>query len=105
MIIKTVSVTYERKQNLGDFNSATAACSLWANLEPGEDLDASMRALWEMARANVKAQITGATGKNIDYRATFMGLPVEQTPETSPESARIVDPDTGEIIADSSEEA
>lgn len=102
MRVKTVSVTYERKQNLGDWSSATAACSLWAEVGEGEDLDTCMHALWEMARANVKAQITGATGKNIDYRATFMGLPLEQAPETSPD--RTVDPDTGEIIAGTHEE-
>jgi hypothetical protein len=75
--IKTVSVTYERKQNLGDYSSATAACSLWADVDEDEDLDAIMHALWEMAKANVKAQITAAVGKSIDFSTTFMGLPLE----------------------------
>ena len=31
MTIKTVSVGYTRKLNLGDFNSAELACTLWAD--------------------------------------------------------------------------
>lgn len=77
MQIKTVSVQYERKQNLGDYSSATAACSLWADVDEADDLDACMHALWEMAKTNVKAQITAAVGKSVDFTSTFMGLPLE----------------------------
>lgn len=77
--VKTVSVTYERKLNLGDFNSAHVGISVWADIEEGDDLDATMRSLWEMATANVKAK--AATFKqHIDAEATelFLGLPLAQ---------------------------
>ena len=31
--VKTVSVHYGRKQNLGDFNSANVECTVWADVE------------------------------------------------------------------------
>ncbi len=31
--IKTVSVTYGRKANLGDYNSADVECSVWADVK------------------------------------------------------------------------
>ena len=75
--VKTVSVTYDRKINLGDFNSASVGITIWADVEEGDDLDAAMSALWAMATANVKAkagefypQMKVQTGK------TFLGLPV-----------------------------
>ncbi len=36
-IVKTVSVTYERKLNTGNYSSATVGVSLWADLEIDED--------------------------------------------------------------------
>ena len=77
MQLKTVSVTYGRKFNLGDYNSATIDCSLWAELEEGEDEAAAMTALWEMAKNNVKAQaIPLVTKQTANVEQIFMGLPV-----------------------------
>ncbi len=78
-IIKTVSVNYERKQNLGDFSSATVGCTLWADVEPGEDLNQAMHDLWECAKNNVKTQLLPLTGKNgsMKVQEAFLGLPVE----------------------------
>lgn len=78
-VIKTVSVTYERKVNLGDYNSATVGCTLWADVEQGEDLDASMHGLWEMAKENVKAQvlpITSSRSGSMKQESFFLGLPI-----------------------------
>lgn len=36
MHVKTVSVTYERKINLGDYNSATIGLTLWADVDEDE---------------------------------------------------------------------
>jgi hypothetical protein len=83
-IVKTVSVTYERKHNLGDYNSATVGCTLWADLEPGEDLDQAMKALWSMAKENVKVQSLPLLSKmhaNINVQELFLGLPIEQQGE------------------------
>jgi len=77
MKLKTVSVTYGRKFNLGDYNSATIDCTLWADLEEGEDEAAAMTALWDMAKNNVKAQALPLVTKNeARTQSIFMGLPV-----------------------------
>ena len=75
--VKTVSVHYERKQNLGDYSSAVVGCTLWA------DLDGSMRALWGMAKENVKSQLVPlvreATGSgSMQVKEYFLGLPVSE---------------------------
>ena len=80
MIIKTVSVHYERKHNLGDYNSAAIGCDLWADVTEEDDLAACMTALWEMAKANVKAQLLPlVTKQTAQVHEIFMGLPVEVT--------------------------
>ena len=80
MQIKTVSVHYERKVNLGDFNSAAVGCDLWADVTEEDDLAACMSAMWDMAKANVKAQLLPLTTKNeAKLQEIFMGLPVEVT--------------------------
>ena len=80
MNIKTVSVTYERKQNLGDFNSANVGCTIWADLsyDDDRDLDVEMNALWEMAKNNVKSQLMPLT-KNGSMKTEnlFLGLPID----------------------------
>lgn len=79
MNIKTVSVTYERKQNLGDFSSANVGCTLWADVEEGEDLHQVMNGLWVMAKNNVKAQLLPLTKNNgsMTVENLFLGLPIE----------------------------
>lgn len=81
--VKTVSVHYERKQNLGDYNSAAVGCTLWADVTENEDLDQAMKALWAMAKENVKAQLLPldreAKGKGaMQIEAQFLGLPVTE---------------------------
>ena len=76
--VKTVSVTYDRKHNLGDYSSATIGCTLWADVTDDQDLDAAMHALWDMAKANVKAQLLPLTSKTkAQVEQVFMGLPLE----------------------------
>lgn len=78
--IKTVSVTYERKLNLGDYNSATVGCTLWADVEQGDDLDAAMKSLWVMVKENVRVQALPLVSKangNMKIEESYLGLPVE----------------------------
>jgi len=78
MKIKTVSVTYERKLNLGDYNSANVGCTFWADVDEDESLDEAMHAAWAMAKANVKAQLVPLTAKNAaNVQEIFLGLPKE----------------------------
>jgi hypothetical protein len=81
--IKTVSVTYGRKFNLGDYNSATIDCTLWADVDEGENLDQAMHDLWSMAKENVKANAVPAVKNNgsMDIKQAFLGLPSELQPE------------------------
>ncbi len=81
MKIKTVSVNYERKINLGDFNSAAVGCTIWADVDEGEDLNQSMHNLWTMATENVKAKMSAVVpSKNgsVTTKEFFLGLPVEE---------------------------
>ena len=78
MQITTISATYERKHNLGDYNSANIGMSLWAQLEPGEDEAACAVALRDMARNHVMAELS-RIDRRLEAKVAdlFMGLPVE----------------------------
>ena len=69
MDIKTIAVHYERKFNLGDYNSATVGVNLWADLDIEEDdVDKCLDELWTLAKENVKTQaqpLVGAPKENI----------------------------------------
>ena len=80
--VKTASVTYGRKFNLGDYNSATIDCTLWADISDDQDLDVAMAALWQMAKENVRAQALplvqkAKDKKQAEVKQIFMGLPLE----------------------------
>lgn len=78
MEITTVSVTYGRKQNLGDFCSAHVEISIWADVTDEDDLDATMHQLWDMSKQNVKAQLLPLTSNHqAKVEELFLGLPKE----------------------------
>jgi len=82
MKIKTVSVTYGRKLNLGDFCSAHVEATIWADLDEGESEHAVMEGLWGMAKANVKAQLLSLTPNHeTQVDKTFLGIPVIEEEE------------------------
>ncbi|WP_193200205.1 hypothetical protein [Nostoc sp. MG11] len=54
MEIKTISVTYHRKFNLGDYESLEIGCSLWGQIDPEEDADGATQFLYQQAKASVK---------------------------------------------------
>lgn len=56
MTVKAVSITYERKFNLGDYNSVHIGVTLSADLDDSEDFMASARQLQADARELVKAE-------------------------------------------------
>ena len=76
MQIEKVTVNFQRKKNLGNYESADASCMLTAYVEPGDDKDAVMRGLWEMAKENVKAALAPYL-QNVTVKDLFLGLPVE----------------------------
>ncbi|OYE00690.1 hypothetical protein [Nostoc sp. 'Peltigera membranacea cyanobiont' 232] len=54
MKIGTVSVSYSRKFNLGNYESIELGCSLWAQVEDEEDADGVVQFLYHQAKASVK---------------------------------------------------
>jgi hypothetical protein len=54
MKIGTVSVSYSRKFNLGNYESLELGCSLWAQVEDEEDAEGVVQFLYHQAKAAVK---------------------------------------------------
>ena len=78
MRVKTVSVTYERKFNLGDFNSASVGCTIWADVDEGEAEQAVIEHCAATAKDTVRRQAAPLFAKqSARVREIFAGLPVE----------------------------
>jgi hypothetical protein len=59
--VKTISVNYERKLNMGNYESATVGVTVWADLDDGEKIEAvteSFAELWALAKEQVKGKLT-----------------------------------------------
>ena len=56
MRIKTISVVYERKWNMGSYESATVGATAWADLDEGEDEKAAFDALFAEVKGVVREQ-------------------------------------------------
>jgi hypothetical protein len=54
--VKTISATYERKFNLGEYESASLGVTTWADIEPEQDPAAAITELQELCKAQVKKQ-------------------------------------------------
>ncbi|MBN3906717.1 MAG: hypothetical protein HWQ35_09185 [Nostoc sp. NMS1] len=54
MKIGTVSVSYSRKFNLGNYESIELGCSLWAQVEDEEDANGVVQFLYHQAKSAVK---------------------------------------------------
>ena len=77
MQLKTISVTYGRKLNLGDFNSVHAEISLWADLDDSDDEAAAADALRAMARNQVMLELARVEQRlAARVENVFAGLPV-----------------------------
>lgn len=78
MRITTISATYERKHNLGDYNAVNIGMTLWAQLEPGEDEAVCATALRVMARNHVVTELSRLDRRlEAKVQDLFMGLPVD----------------------------
>lgn len=86
MRLKTISVTYDRKLNLGDFNSLHAAVTLWADLDEHDDEALAVEGLREMARNHVMAEI-GRVDQKVQAKVQdlFLGLPVAARKQLDPD--------------------
>lgn len=71
-----VSVTYGRKFNLGDYNSAHIEISIWAELEDGDDSDTVTTDLFEQAKGHVRDQaLPIIANQKAKVEKVFAGLP------------------------------
>lgn len=77
MKLTTISATYDRKLNLGDYNSVHIAMTLWADLEDGDDPALAADALRQMARHQVLAEMARIKPElQAKVEGIFMGLPL-----------------------------
>jgi hypothetical protein len=77
MKLKTISVTYGRKLNTGDYSSATSEISLWADLEEGDDEASAAEALRTMARNQVLLELARVEQRlQAKVEGVFAGLPI-----------------------------
>ena len=76
MKLTTISITYGRKLNLGDYNSVHSEISLWADLEDGDSATEAASELREMARLQVMLELA-RLNTNIAAKvdSIFAGLP------------------------------
>ena len=99
MKLKTITVTYGRKLNLGDYNSSHVEMSLWAELDEGDCEVAASEALRQMARNNVMSELARLQPKlEAKVQDIFMGLPVDVQKQVMGEKAS--GPLTWEQVAD-----
>lgn len=77
MKVKTISATYERKINLGNFNNGHIGMSVWADLAEGDDLHECCEALWQMLTENVRYKASQLNSRqDPDAGYPYLGLPI-----------------------------
>ncbi|MCC5639815.1 hypothetical protein LC593_29115 [Nostoc sp. CHAB 5844] len=65
MDIKTISVSYQRKFNLGDYESVEIGCALWGQIDPEEDENGCIQYLFEKAKESVKQAAIPLISKSV----------------------------------------
>jgi len=79
MKLKTISFTYERKWNTGDYESATVGMSAWADLDEGEDPVQAAQQLEQFVKGQVKEQSLPLLRlRRAQVQEYFAGLPVTE---------------------------
>lgn len=56
MVVKTISTKYERKFNLGEYESAGLEVSTWADIDPEQDPAEAITELQELCKSQVRKQ-------------------------------------------------
>ena len=78
MKVTTISVTYARTFNLGDYNSMRLETAVSADLDESDDPAQAQAALWAIAKDSVKAQAMPVLRKREDEIAAIRAsLPPE----------------------------
>ena len=82
MYVAKVTLKYDRKFNLGDYQSLGLSIMPTINLEEHDDLDAVLKEVWEMCRKNIEhaaRPIVAAGNGGVASQELFLGLPLELT--------------------------
>ena len=77
MRIEKVTVNFQRKKNLGNYESADASCMLTAYVEPEDDKQSVMEELWRMAKDNVKHALAPYL-RDVTVEELYLGLRIEE---------------------------
>ena len=81
-----MTVSFKRKKNLGNYESADASCMLTAFVEPEDDKAEVMEALWDMVKTNVKAALAPYF-VDVTVDEMMLGLEFDETPHKEIENA------------------
>ena len=84
MFIKTIAVTYQRKFNLGDYNSVELGVSAWASISEGEDEDVCIQILQDKCREAVreeKRKVNTNAISSVNIKVNGSSVPEDFIPE------------------------
>ena len=72
MNIQKIGVQYNRKFNLGNYESCELSAHIWAGVEQGDDVDDCFNLLFDIAKQKVKANIPPSyKATQANYTETF----------------------------------
>jgi hypothetical protein len=81
MNIKTIGVTYTRRFNLGNFESAELSCSMWARISDYEDEITCTQILWDHARESVREEYIKIRNGSQPVEVIQVNTDVDRKPE------------------------
>ena len=87
MRVKTISVTYGRKWNTDNYESATLDTTVWADLAEGEDEAEAYTQLWTLAKDQIRAQSLPVLSKRDEKRRRVLADVLEALPKSLQEIA------------------
>lgn len=70
MKVNSVAVCYERKFNLGDYQSLKLECTIWADLEEGDESQQVIQNLQDQARDAVKREFSRLPARPMTQQTT-----------------------------------
>jgi hypothetical protein len=79
--INTVSVNYDRKFNLGNYESVQIGVQIWASVEDEEDTDGVIQFMFDEAKQHVKKNVPSnyrPFAKTVKKTETVSGIEVEE---------------------------
>lgn len=80
MFIKTISTKYNRKFNLGNYESVEIEVGMWADLDEDENPETATAALREMCRMQVRDEILSLKSKKKKETASSSPQPPSSSP-------------------------